>query len=294
MNRILIVSLIILVFFSCSAGNKKIETNPFFVYNFGGLENYTPKQQIDLLQKMGYDGICLRMAKAEHVDELANFILAAEKYPDFNIYSVFVRYNFQEPKVDRNRWREVVDIIQDKGIALWFIFGKPQPGVSEQNIEDILRNVVDYSARKNVAVTLYPHSSCYFYSTEQALPMVKKINHPNLKLAVHLCHEMRAGNANRMDEVVKNAAGYISFVTLSGADKEVDMTSPRTMDKSTIKPLGEGEYDLSSFLKALKEINYKGPVGFINFKIDEDRKPEEYLPESLKAWKALKKKYLKY
>ncbi len=165
-----------------------------------------------------------------------------------------VRYNFEQPEEDRNRWREVVDKIQDKGIALWFIFGKPQPGINEEHVEKVLREVVEYSAKKHVPVTLYPHSLCYFFSAEQALPMVKKINNPNLKLAVHLCHEMRAGNAYRMDEVVNNVRDYISFVTLAGADKDVDMTTPGTMDRSTIQPVDQAEYDPSGFLKSLKKI----------------------------------------
>lgn len=153
---------------------------------------------------------------------------------------------------------------------------------------------MNFATEKKVSVTLYPHSTCYFASAEQALPLVKRINSPNLKLAVHLCHEMRAGNTNRMNEVVQNVAPFIGFVTLAGADKEVNRKNAYTMDKSTIKPLGEGEYDLSTFLIALKSINYKGPVGFINFKIDENKAPKEYLPASLQTWKKLKRTYFNY
>ncbi len=183
---------------------------------------------------------------------------------------------------------------QDKGIALWFIFGKPEEGITEKHVEGILREVVDYADQKNVPVTLYPHSSCYYYSAEQALPMVKCINHPNLMLAVHLCHEIRAGNGNRIGEVVQNTKEYISFVTIAGTDKEVDLTSPRSKDHSTIKPLNKGEYDLGVFLRALKDIEYKGPVGFINFIIDKQTSPDVYLPESIQEWELLKAKYLNY
>ena len=268
------------------------ENNPFFAYNFGGLENLPPATQIELLKDNGYDGVTLRMAKAEHVEQYMKFAEIIDKTADFKIYSVFVRYNFDDAPEDQNRWKTVVDLIQDKGIDLWFIFGKPIKGLNDEKVEGILRNVVNYSASKKVPVTLYTHSWCYFYTAEQSLPMVKKINHPNLKLALHTCHELKAGNAGRLDEVVYNVKDYLSFITIAGAAKELDMTSRGTMDRTTIQPLEDGEYDFVPFLKALKEVNYKGPVGYINFKFDKE--PDDYLPKSLAEWKRLKNDYLKY
>lgn len=299
MIKTFILSLSIIVSISSCGVKKnkglvKQENNPFFVYNFGGIDQYTPQKQVALIHGSGYDGISIQVTTQKQVEDLRTFISSSKKVKDFKIFSVFVRYNFQDSEVDRNRWKEVVEIIQGKDIALWFIFGKKQVGATDDAVENILRTVVDFATQKKVPVTLYPHSKCYFASAEQALPLVKKIDSPNLKLAVHLCHEMRAGNGNRIGEVVKNVAPYIGFVTLSGADKEVDTKNAYTMDKSTIKPLGEGEYDLSKFLIALKRIDYRGPVGFINFKIDEEKSPEEYLPTSLQAWKTLKNSYLNY
>ena len=70
------------------------------------------------------------------------------------------------------------------------------------------------------------------------------------------------------------------------------MTSPRTMNMTTIQPLEDGAYDLAPFLKALKKANYKGPVGYINFQFT--KTPDDYLPKSLEEWKRLKKNYLNY
>lgn len=304
MKNVLLV--FVLLFISCNKktdnsvteeNNGELEVvdvnndNPFFAYNFGGLEDLPPKQQIKLLKDHGYDGITLRMAKAEHVDQYLEFKEIVDKTEDFKIYSVFVRYNFDDPEVDKNRWKTVVDLISNQGIDLWFIFGKPIEGVKDELVEGILKNVAEYADSKKVPVTLYPHSWCYFDTAESCLPMVKKINHPNLKLAVLTCHELKAGNANRIAEVVNKVKDYISFVVVSGASKEVDMTSRKTMDATTIQPLEDGEYDLAPFLMALKDIGFQGPVGYINFKFN--KTPEDYLPKSLNEWNRLKAKYLK-
>ena len=274
--------------------NEKIteNNNPFFAYNFGGLQDYSPSEQIEMLKGYGYDGITLRMAKKEDVEELNEFLELASGTENFEIYSVFVRYNFDQSEEDRNRWKEVVNMISGKGIDLWFIFGKPIDGVNDEQVEGILRNVVTYADSKNVTVTLYPHSWCYFDTAEKSLPMVKKIDHPNLKLALHTCHELKAGNGERMAEVVDNVKDYLSFVTIAGAAKEIDMSSRKLMDATSIQPLEDGEYVFAPFLKALKDAGFKGPVGYINFKFD--KQPEEYLPESLAEWERLKNLYLNY
>ncbi|WP_158293190.1 sugar phosphate isomerase/epimerase [Tamlana fucoidanivorans] len=264
--------------------------NPFFVYNFGGLELLESKAQIEKLKTYGYDGISLRMAKAEHVKQLPEFIAYANKIKEFKIYSVFIRYNFADNEIDRTRWQRVVDIIKNQGIDLWVIFGKKEPGVDDEHVEGVLKNMVNYAANRNVSVTLYPHSWCYFYTAEQSLPMVKKINHPNLKLAVHTCHELKAGNGNRLAEVVENVKDYISFVTIAGAQAKVDMSSRRSMDQGTIMPLEDGTFDYSHFLKALNEVNYRGPIGYINFGFDKE--PDIYLPLSMQKWQQLKTNYL--
>ena len=271
MKKSILGCLFLISIFGANCQQDKIKNdlfNPFFVYNFGGLENLAPQKQIHTLKSNGYDGIALRMAKEEHVAQLNEFIDIANKTSDFKIYAVFVRYNFNDSEQDRNRWKEVVDIIKEKNIALWVIFGKQEAGVNDEQVEHILRHMVNYSDTKKVPVTLYPHSWCYFYTAEQSLPMVKKINHPNLKLALHTCHEQKAGNGNRLDEVVYNVKDYLSFVTIAGASKELDTTSRRSLDRGTIMPLEDGNFDYTSFFKALKTANYKGPVGYINFGFD--------------------------
>ncbi|WP_104809883.1 sugar phosphate isomerase/epimerase family protein [Polaribacter filamentus] len=297
MKKIILLCLLSLQLISCfnsreTARREKTSNNPFFAYNFGGLENLPPAQQIKLLKDNGYDGITLRMAEAEHVVAFNDFFEVVKKTEGFKIYSVFVRYNFADSEEDRNRWKAVVDIIQNRDIDLWFIFGKQEIGVDDEKVEDILRNVVDYSASKNVSVTLYPHSWCYFETAEQSLPMVKKINHPNLKLAVHTCHELKAGNAGRLPEIVHKVKDYISFVTIAGASKQLDTSSRKAMDATTIQPLEDGVYDFGPFLKALKKADFKGPIGYINFKIAKE--PEDYLSKSLAEWKRLKNIYLNY
>jgi sugar phosphate isomerase/epimerase len=145
-----------------------------------------------------------------------------------------------------------------------------------------MKEVVEYAKAKKLKVILYPHSKCYLASAEDALPFVQKINDPNLKLAVHLCHEIRAGNGSRIDEVFEHFKSYIGAVTVAGTDSVADFSKPALMDKSTIKPIGQGNFSIANFIEPLRKSGYKGMVGFLNFKIEDN--PEEYLRSSMSAW----------
>ena len=286
-----VCKLLIVVFFhliSCALGKDGGAPNisghlwPVTSYNFGGLEKLPPKDQVNLLHRFGYDGIILKCATKEDFQNLDRHIQAAERKEDFRIDAVFERYNFKDPAQRRERWKKVVDKISGKKIQLWVIFGKKTQGVNDAFIERKLREIVAYAAPKGVEVILYPHSSCYIESAEEALPFVDKINHPNLKLAFHLYHEIRAKNGSRLDEVMKRVQHRLGAVTLAGTDRAADYTSSRTRDTSTIKPLGQGDYDLKEFVKILKSSGYKGSVGLMNFKLPEA--PKKYLPRSVKLW----------
>lgn len=257
----------------------------FTAYNFGGLEKLKPKEQIHLLNGKGYKGIILRGATEENVQDLDVFILESRKIEDFNIQSVFIRYNFQDSEIDQNRWKTVVDKIAGSQTQLWVIFGKKAEGINDDYIENKLHEIVQYSSQKDVEVILYPHSKCYIESAEEALPFVEKIDSPNLNLAFHLYHEIRAGNGSRIPDVFEKIKENLGAVTMAGTDSIADFSKPKAMVKSTIKLIGQGNFDMNNFIVPLSKSGYKGFVGFMNFKIEE--KPELYLDSSIKEWEKL-------
>ena len=280
-----ILLLSITILFACQTTSKKeLHTNkwPISSYNFGGMENMTAEEQVALLRKSGYQGITLRIAKDIDFENLPDFLSEADKFDDFIINAVFIRYNFDAPLERRESWTDVVEQIAGKDIQLWVIFGKKVEGYDDVFVEKKLREVVEYSTPKEVEVILYPHSSCYFESAEEGMPLVEKINHDNLKIAFHLYHEVRAKNGARIDEVLNRIQHKLGAITLSGTDSVADYSSPRARDTTTIKPLWRGTYDLKQFAWELNETEYSGYIGFMNFHLKEA--PEIYLLRSKNIW----------
>jgi len=289
------ISVAILAFVFCfiSCTSTKKTTNlltaqvkwPIASYNYGGLEKKSPAEQMQLLERYGYERIVIKSEKIEDFNSLDEFIRLDEANPNFKINAIFERYNFTDPAERKERWRKVLDKIANKDIQLWIIFGKKTEGITNDFVEEKLREITKYAAQNKVEVILYPHSDCYITSAEEALPFVEKINMPNLKLALHLYHEVRAGNGYRIDEVFEKVRHRLGAVSLAGTDTVADYTNSKTRDLSTIKPLGFGNFDITDFITALKKSKYTGTVALMNFGIIEP--PETYLPRSLAEWNIL-------
>ena len=273
---------------SCSsvknAGQQKIATPTYQIasYNYGGLEKLSPTNQINLLEKFGYNQIVLKSETIDDFNNIDEFIRLVAEGGRIKINAIFERYNFNDPPERKERWKKVVDKISFKNIQLWIIIGKKIPGIADSVIINKLIEISIYAKQKKVEVILYPHSDCYIASAEEALVFVEKINQPNLKLALHLYHEIRAGNGARISAVFENVKHRLGAVTLAGTDMVADYTNSKTRDTSTIKPIGSGNFDLADFIVPLMKSKYKGTVAFMNFGITEN--PLIYLPRSLMEW----------
>ena len=130
--------------------------------------------------------------------------------------------------------------------------------LKRNQVARVLKNAADQAKAAGVELVIYPHDNTFIESAEDALSYIKQLKHDNLFVSLHLCHEIRAGNGERLKEVAAKIKPYIRLASINGADKKyID----NTLDWSrTIQPLGSGDYDASKLLQALSSIDYSGPV----------------------------------
>ncbi|MDI1337555.1 MAG: TIM barrel protein [Lacunisphaera sp.] len=269
------------------AAEEPVTARPLYVYNFGGLESLSPEKQCAAATTAGFAGLVLDVNKPETLANLPRHLAYCMLPHATKILAVFTRIDFADPAADTGRYQEVVRQIAGHDIPLWIILGNKKPGLTRPEAEAALAAAVAFAGEHGVRSALYPHSHCYVSSAEQALPYVQKINRLDFTLLLNLCHEMRAGNGDRLGEVVKACAPHISAVIISGADAKVDMTSPRTMDRSTLQPLDRGAFDWASLVRLTDAAGIRAHVAFINFKINTNYGEDyrEYLPRSIAAWR---------
>jgi sugar phosphate isomerase/epimerase len=251
---------------------------PLFTYNFGGLDKYSIEEQVNMLQRHGYAGLAVDIGNDTKLAEFDRYRAAAQKADRFKLYAAFYRFNYDEKTGISRDWVRVVDRLAGTGTDLWLISGKPQAGLTSELLEREIRAVVDYAATKSLKVTLYPHSKNVISTAEEALVYVEKINRTNLDLAVHTCHEIRAGNAGRIEEVLEKVKSRLGYVTIAGSDNIPSQTNGSEWEYSTLKPLYRGNFNLARVLKKLRSLDYRGAIGFINHRITEA--PDIYLPLS--------------
>lgn len=281
------MALVVLGGAALPAAEESAASRPLYVYNFGGLETLSPEEQLAAATEAGFAGLVLDVNKPAALANLPRHLAASGPPHLKKIMAVFVRIDFADPAADTARYEEVVRQISGQNIPLWIILGNKKPNITEPEAEAALATAVAFAGKHGVHTALYPHSNCFVSSAEQALPYVRKLNRPDFTLLLNLCHEMRAGNGNRLADVVNVCAPHISAVIISGADATVDMTSARTMDRSTLRPLDQGAFDWANLIRLCDAAGVRVPVAFINFKINTNYGEDyrDYLPRSIAAWR---------
>ncbi len=256
----------------------------FGTYNFG-LDHMNPTEQVDFLEDLGYKSFFFRVKTPKDLEQLKGYNSAvSESDGDFKIESVYYPYRVTDSLANAGYWKKVINELSGKSIRFSLIMWD----LDEPSLEKKLIEIVDYAKQANVEIVLYPHYGSSVEDAEDALALIEKLGRPkHLKLSFHLCHEARAGNAYRLNDVASKVKDYMVLTTISGA-KKVFFTSGLDWSDA-IRPLNDSEYDLTLFMDALNSIEYSGPVILHTFGI-KDPAPEVHLKESMTVWKTLIKK----
>ena len=244
--------------------------NPLGVFNFDFKRlGKTPAEQVHALKKIGFSGATLTLGgDRKKVD--ANFSAFGKeiKSGDFQVYAAHHAFDVggnNKKNIEHTTW--AIDKVKSVGADFWLILrSKKEQKVSKAQLLKAINTVADLCKKKGVRCVLYPHDNTLMESAEEAIDLLKKSKRKDLFISFHLCHEIRAGNGNRLEEVAKKVKPYLRLASISGAnDQYVDNSKDWS---KTIQPLDKGSYDLSKFIKALQSIDYKGPIILHTFALD--------------------------
>ncbi len=157
---------------------------------------------------------------------------------------------------------------------------QPSDPAGDASAAAALENVAKQAFDAGLSITLYPH--CFFWG-ERASDMArlaKQFNDPRLRITFNLYHWLKVEGPDNGEKAFESALPYLDCVTINGSFKHA-----KTMDvRDGIVPLGEGDYDVHSFVKSFKQAGFRGPVGLIGYGIDGDVLPK--LAKSIAVWKA--------
>ena len=259
---LVVVSFFLLMASPLRAEESRPAASPLgtFSYDFVRL-GADEASQISALKSIGYAGMAMNLKTEKHLASLKRYQAAIGDDP-FRIYAGYYTVVFDEDLAVQNAHLDnVIDGLKKSDGALWIILRDRKSVATREQVVAFLRSLAARTKAAGVALIIYPHYNDYVATAEEAIPFLKAVDNGNVFISMHLCHEVRAGNGDRLDEVAAKIKPWLRLPTINGADIDVVNELDELEGwKRAIQPLTKGDYDSSKFVDALKSVGYAGPV----------------------------------
>ena len=266
------------------AGAACAAPNPFFVFDNGlrGEKLKTIEAQLDLVKSVGFEGLSWRTDAPDRVQQ----VLEGCKQRGLKLFVIYVNLDLKDGKLVYDpRIKEIIALCKGTEVMIWPNLTSKQFKPSDPAGDDIavagLRELADLCAANGLRITIYPHVNMWVHRVEDALRLVKKIDRKNVGLTFNLCHALLDEAEARVPALIEDVAPYMTCVTINGADSGAKKNEMGRI----IQTLDKGNYDVPAFLKRLKAVGFKGPIGLQCYNIKGE--PQELLTGSMGAWKKM-------
>lgn len=254
------------------------------LYVFDFEMNHIPiPERTKLLADQGFKGVTFAINNEEQVQKLLAYLQTEEvKSGKFTVPIVYMVYQFGKEEELDVIWKKVLAIAP--GSPLWVIVQNRDKQATEEKTLKLFRKMSSMAQKTGSDIVIYPHDNTFIESAEEALPYIEKTNIPNLFLTLHLCHELRAGNGDRLLDVAIQAAPHLKFASISGSNRTM-IENDKGNWSDAIKPLDEGDYDIERFVSVLQKIKFRGKTVLHTFGIKQDA--VDHLSRSMAKWKEM-------
>lgn len=235
----------------------------------GREQRWTPTRQAVVLREQGYAGIGFT-----GVNDLEARV-AAFAAAGLRIYSVYVGLILDGGPDDGPAIRAALPLLGRSGIDVWLTLrGRP---ADDATAVRAVRDLADAAAAHGVRIVLYPHKGFFVATAEEGLRVVREVGRSNVGVTFNLAHELAAGHAARLDDVLRACGEHLFLVSINGADSEGGWDR-------VIRPLDEGAVDVRGLVERVVRAGYRGPIGLQCYAIKGE--PEILLARSMTAWRA--------
>jgi sugar phosphate isomerase/epimerase len=188
---------------------------PFFAFDNGvGRGVWPASKQAETVKSLGYDGIHYNYTNPK---DFATKI-AACKAANVPIKAMYFYTFVDKPGAAYDPGvKDAIRMLKGSDTVIWMTLRDGKRGQQDQEAAQVVREIAGMAAESGLKVSIYPHAGFYVATAEDAVRVVKRVDLPNVGVTINLCHELFAGNSERLAEVVKTAAPYLNLVSINGA-----------------------------------------------------------------------------
>jgi sugar phosphate isomerase/epimerase len=182
-------------------------------------------------------------------------------------------------------FKDVLALVKGRGVQFPLLLNgmKPSDPSVDPHAVEILREMSDLARDSGAQLLLYPHLSSWVERIEDSIRVAGKVDRPNVGVMFNVCHWLRVDKSRDYKPLLKQAMPRLWAVSINGADEFDDNPGWAKY----IQPLDKGSFDMGGFLRTLKDLGYKGPIGLQCYGIGGDAR--EHLARSIDAWRKLSK-----
>lgn len=237
------------------------------------------EQQAVMLKELGYSGVGhIWLEKIE--DRLKAFDAAGLK-----VYQITMTVECAADKkpYDIPRFQEVLQLVNGRKMQFCLLLNglNPSDPSGDLRMVGILRQMSDYAKNTDAQILLYPHLKSWVERIEDSIRVAGKVDRPNVGVMFNLCHWLRVDKSRDYKPLLQKAMPRLWAVSINGADQ----FDEKPGWAGYIQPLGQGSFDVGTFLRTLRELGYRGPVGLQCYGIGGDTRI--HLAQSMAAWQKL-------
>ena len=259
--------------------------HPFFAMDTGTHNGFSA-EKIAMLAEVGYRGVDFSALEffQRSVDQIPE-VLAAVDAHGLTLHGVYLDVFIDDGTCPAHVRRAIEMLAGRDETVIWSALRSAdhEPGsvAGDEAAVATVRCIADLAAEAGLQVVLYPHTDFYAERVADNVRLAEKVDRENVGVTWNLCHWLKVEKGREFEKTAAQALPYLRRVTINGADEpEGDMGWDRL-----IQPLDSGSYDVAVFLKGLRDLGYRGPVGLQGYGIGGDRRA--VLERSLAAWKDL-------
>ncbi len=241
----------------------------------------TVKERIKVLKELGYDGIGSAKLSQSNLPLPQRLKLYDEA--GLKLFSFYVGGRLG-PK-GHSYGKEISQAIKElKGrdtILELFVQGSKKSNTDEQAVA-FVREIADQAKESGLRIVLYPHAGFYVDTLGTAVRVARKCERENVGVMFNLCHYLKVEPKTDLKAALTDAKPLLWQVSTSGAKKGGNSWG------QLIQTLDRGDYDQEVLFQMLRELDFKGNVGFQCYAIRGDSR--DNLMRSIMAWEKLRLK----